>query len=136
MFETYLTVVGRLVTDVTRRTTPSGDTMCGFRMVSTERRFEKESQVWRDGDRLFISVTCWRRLAENVAASIFKGDQVVVTGRLHLNEYEANGEQRSMLELEAKAVGPNLSTCTALLQRPVRETAESEQVITGSVSAA
>lgn len=136
MFETYLTVVGRLITDVTRRTMPSGDTMCGFRMVSTERRFDKESQVWRDGDRLFISVTCWRRLAENVAASVFKGDQVLVTGRLHLNEYEANGEQRSMLELEAKAVGPNLSVCTALLQRPLRETAGGEQVITASVTAA
>lgn len=121
MFETYLTVVGRILSDVTQRTVSTGDKMCSFRIASNERKFDRETQTWTDGDRLILEVTCWRRLAENVAVSVFKGDQVVVTGRVYLNEYEVNGESRSMLRLDARAVGPNLSVCTAMLQRPARE---------------
>ncbi|HET9142181.1 single-stranded DNA-binding protein [Actinophytocola sp.] len=136
MFETYLTVVGRVITDVTQRTTSTGDKVCGFRMVSTERRYDRDEQQWRDGDKLFVNVTCWRRLGENVAVSVFKGDPVVVTGRLHLNEYQVNGESRTTLELEAKAIGPNLSACTAMLQRPARDGTDGERLAPSGVAAA
>jgi single-strand DNA-binding protein len=121
MFETPLTVVGRVISDISQRTTQSGDPVCSFRIMASERRFNREAQEWADGDRLFIQVTCWRRLAEGVAASLFKGDQVVVTGRLYLDEYEVDGAARSMLQLEARAVGPDLSRCTALVQRADRD---------------
>lgn len=136
MFETSMTVVGRLTTDVTQRTTQAGDKWCTFRMVARERRFNRDTQEWGDGDKLFISVKCWRRLAEGVCGSLFKGDPVVVTGRVYLNEYEINGEPRSMLELEAQALGPNLAQCSAMLSRPNRDVATSDNLVTPSVLAA
>jgi hypothetical protein len=81
MFETPLTVVGRVITDISQRVVPSGDMVCSFRIVSTERKFNREAQEWVDGDQLFLQVTCWRKLAENVSSSLFKGDNVVVSGR-------------------------------------------------------
>lgn len=126
MNETYTTMVGRLTSDVSLRTTPSGDRVCGFRMVSTERRFSRETQEWMDGEQLWVDVTCWRKLAENASASLFKGDPVVITGRLYQRRYEANGEPKWALELEAKAVGPNLTLCTAMVTRQPRPITPSE----------
>lgn len=136
MFETMVPIVGRVITDVTQRTLPSGDKMCSFRMVARERRFNKETGGWVDGDRLFVSVKCWRKLAENVAVSLFKGDDVVAYGRLYLNEYEVNGEPRSAVELDARAVGPDLSRCAAMLQRGIRDDTASDTPVTGSALAA
>lgn len=136
MFETPLTVVGRLVSDVTRHTFSTGSVKSSFRIVSTERRFDRESQQWADGDRLFITVICWRGLAENVSASLFRGDSVVVSGRLYQKEFEVNGEPRSVVEMEARAVGPDLSRCTVLLQRPERDSAPSDVAVTPSAVAA
>jgi single-strand DNA-binding protein len=118
MNETYVTVVGKVITEINQRTVPNGDRVCSFRMVAGERRFNREQQEWVDGDKLFLQVTCWRKLAEHVGASLFKGDNVIVNGRLYLNEFEVNGEPRKLLEVEARAVGPNLLMCTALVQRP------------------
>lgn len=118
MFETYLTIVGKVVSEITQTTTANGFKRCSFRVGARERRFDKEAQEWVDGDKVFLQVICWRKLAENVAASLFRGDNVVVTGRLMLNEWEVDGQSKSRFELEARALGPDLSRCTALLQRP------------------
>lgn len=131
-----MTVVGRVITDVQQRTTQSGDRMCFFRIVATERRYNKEKEEWVDGNKLFIQVKCWRRLAENVSASLFKGDPVMVTGRVYLSEYEVNGEQRSVLELDAQAVGPNLAQCTAMINRSTHDRLISDEPITPSSIAA
>jgi single-strand DNA-binding protein len=105
--------------------------------MANERRFNRDTQDWVDGDKLFLTVKCWRKLAENVGASLFRGDNVVVSGRVFLNEYQTNsGEQRSVLELDAKAVGPNLLMCTARLERPIRADVAGEEQVTLSAEAA
>jgi single-strand DNA-binding protein len=126
MFETYTTVVGRLATDVSQRTLTSGDKVSTFRMVSTERRFSRDDQEWVDGEQLWVNVTCWRKLAENVSGSLFKGDNVVIAGRLYQRRYEADGEPKWALELEAKAVGPNLAMHPAMITRPPKVITPSE----------
>ena len=136
MFETYLTVAGRVISDVNVRTVASGDKVSSFRMVAQERRFNRETQDWADGDKLYVNVKCWRKLAENVSASLSKGDQVMVQGRLYLNQYEINGEPKQSIELDARMVGPDLFWCTAMLQRPQRAAATSDDPVTPSVVAA
>jgi len=136
MFETMVPIVGRVISDITSRTMPSGDKMCSFRLVARERRFNRDTQEWIDGDKLFVGVKCWRKLAENVQASLFKGDDIVVYGRMYLNEYEANGEPRSSVELDARAIGPDLSRWPAMVHRTLRPDTSSETAITPSVVAA
>jgi single-strand DNA-binding protein len=65
-------------------------------------------------------VRCWRRLAENAAASLVKGDPVVVTGRLFTRNYEHEGQRRTALTIEASSVAADLSWCTAVLKRDRR----------------
>lgn len=137
MFETYLTVAGKLISEPTVRTVSTGDKVCSFRIVAQERRLNRETQQWGDGDKLFVNVNCWRKLAENVPGSLFKGDYVVAYGRLSLNQYQtANGEPRQSIDLDARSLGPDLYWCRAMLQRSNRADAEGDELVTSSVLAA
>lgn len=117
MFETMVTVVGNVATDVVLRHTQEGKPFAGFGVVSTERRYDKKVESWSDGNKLFVWVTGWRRLASGAAASLKKGDPVIVNGRLVVEEYEKDGEKRLLVKVDAAAIGPNLAYCTADAQR-------------------
>ena len=130
MFETQLTVVGKLITGVGQRRFGDGSVVANFRIVGTERRHDRASGGWVDGDKLFLDVTCWRRLAENTFASLVKGDFVVVTGRLYTREFEHEGRRRSVVTLEAQSVGPDLARCTAVVTRIDRRRAEAADEVT------
>jgi single-strand DNA-binding protein len=137
MYETMVPIIGRVITEPALRTVSTGDKLCSFRMLAKERRFNRETQEWGDGDKLFLNVTCWRKLAENAKVSLFKGDDIVVYGRLYLNEYEtASGEPKSSIELDAKAIGPDLSRCSVLIQRTHRDSTLGELAATPSALAA
>lgn len=120
MNETTVTLVGNLVDDPRMRTTEGGIEVTGFRVASTARRFDRETRRWIDSASLFLSVTCWRSLAGNAVASLRKGDPVVVTGRLSTRTYEKDGQTRSVCELEALAIGPDLARGTAVFRRSPR----------------
>ncbi len=121
--ETPVTVVGTLVKsgDV-RRVGENQAVVLNLRVASNERRFDKVSQQWVDGESLYLSVNCWRQLAENVS-SLVKGDPVIVSGKLRTREWTTEqGERRSVVELEASAIGPDLARCTvSAVRRPRRE---------------
>ena len=120
MNETIVTLVGNLVDDPKLRTTEGGAEVAGFRVASTSRRFDRGEQRWVDGNSLFLSVSCWRALGANAAASLRRGDPVVVTGRLTTRTYEKDGQTRSVAELEALALGPDLARGTAVFRRAPR----------------
>jgi single-strand DNA-binding protein len=120
---TPVTVVGRVITDMTTRVTPGGDKVTNFRMACQERQYDKELGIWVDGDRMYLGVACWRGLADGVAASLSRGDQVVVHGRLRIREYTTEeGARRAAPEIDARAVGPDLAVHTATVHRPSRAT--------------
>jgi single-strand DNA-binding protein len=119
--DTYLTVQGNLVADPVTRSTASGATVVGFRIASSGRRFDKPTGEFRDGDPMFITVSCWRSLGTNVAASLRKGDCIVARGRLIYRTYDdRQGVRRSVHELDAIAVGPDLARCPVDVRRPQR----------------
>ncbi len=119
--ETVITVVGNLVDDPELRFTPSGAAVANFRIASTPRTFDKQTNEWKDGDALFLSCSVWRQAAENVAESLQRGMRVVVQGRLKQRSYETReGEKRTVVELEVDEVGPALAFATAKVTRASR----------------
>ena len=119
--ETVITIVGNLVDDPELRFTPSGAAVANFRIASTPRTFDKQSNEWKDGDALFLSCAVWRQAAENVAESLQKGMRVVVQGRLKQRSYETReGEKRTVVELDVEEVGPSLKYATAKVARVQR----------------
>lgn len=116
--DTYVTVVGNLVDDPELRFTPSGAAVANFRIASTPRTFNRQSNEWEDGEALFLTCSVWRQAAENVAESLVKGMRVVVQGRLKQRSYEdREGQRRTVIELEAEEVGPSLKYGTAKFTR-------------------
>jgi single-strand DNA-binding protein len=110
VFETNLVIVGNVLTAPEWRRTAGGTLVTHFRVASTARRLDRETGRWVDGDSLRVRVTCWRRLAEGVGASIALGDPVVVVGRLFTRDWtDADGNARTSYEMEAMAVGHDLA---------------------------
>lgn len=134
MYETALTIVGMVISSVDRQHTErTGTAMCRFRVASTSRRFDKVTGRWADGESLYLTVTCWRQLADNVSASLAQGDPVVVTGRLHTRSYlDRDGARRWTFELAAFAVGHDLARGTAAFTRVARR-ADPERTAAGGV---
>lgn len=120
MNDTTMTIVGNLVDAPKLRKTRSGHFVANFRVASTPRRFDREQNTWVDGDTLFVTVTCWRSLGQNVAMSLLKGQPIVVTGRYFQREYQANDQLRTAYELEAMAVGHDLSRGVSTFEKVSR----------------
>jgi len=120
--ETVITVVGNLVDDPELRFTPSGAAVANFRIASTPRTFDRQTNEWKDGDALFLSCSVWRQAAENVAESLQRGMRVIVQGRLKSRTYETReGEKRTVFEIEVEEVGPALKYATAKITRTTRQ---------------
>ena len=119
--ETVITVVGNLVDDPELRFTPSGAAVANFRIASTPRTFDRQTNEWKDGEALFLTCSVWRQVAENVAESLTKGMRVIVQGRLKSRQYETReGEKRTVFEIEVEEVGPALKYATAKVTRASR----------------
>ena len=124
MYQTQVTIVGNLLTDVDCHRLNDGTVVANFRVASKERRFDRSAGTWVDGDRLFVDVQCWRGLAVNAAESLKKGDPVVVAGRIFTRNYEHQGQRRTSITVDARSVAADLASCTVVLTRARRASGE------------
>lgn len=112
------TVVGNLAKDPEIRYTQNGKPVTSFTMADTPRSLNPATNEWEDGTTLWLSVTAWDALAENVAASLAKGMRVVVTGSLTQKNYTTkDGQERIQLEIKANEVAPSLRFATATVTK-------------------
>ncbi|MBP5896372.1 single-stranded DNA-binding protein [Streptomyces scabiei] len=119
--DTLITLVGNLVDDPELRFTPSGVAVAKFRVASTPRVFDRQSNEWKDGESLFLTCSVWRQVAENVAESLQRGMRVIIQGRLKQRSYEdREGVKRTVFELDVEEVGPSLLRATARVEKTRR----------------
>ena len=119
--DTQITIAGNLVDDPELRFTPSGQPVAKFRVASTPRFLDKNTNEWKDGDSLFLTCNVWRQAAENVAESLTRGTRVIVSGRLRQRSYETKeGEKRTVYEVEVDDVGPSLRNASAKVNKMAR----------------
>lgn len=124
MHEPQITLTGNVAFPPKLRTVGSGVPVADFRLACTPRRQDRATGEWSDGPTLWFGVTCWKQLAEHAAASLGKGDRVVVTGRLALRVWSGDdGVERSSYEIEASSLGVDLSRAKVTVERPTRSTA-------------
>lgn len=116
--DTTVTVIGNLTADPEIRFTPAGEAVTHFTVASTPRYFDRTAGEWRDGDPLFLRCGIWRQAAENVAESLTRGARVIVSGRLKQRSFQtADGEKRTVVELDVDEVGPSLRYASAAVRR-------------------
>jgi len=115
MNETMIAMSGVIVTDP-KKGEARGSSVVSFRLMSTVRRWER-GKGWCDADHNFVTVTCWRGLADNVASSVKKGDPVVVAGRMRVRQWDTADREGSTVEIEANSVGHDLSRGTSTFRK-------------------
>lgn len=119
--ELELTVIGNLTDMPELRFTPSGAAVANFTIAHTPRMFDRQANEWKDGTTTFMRCAVWREQAENVAQSLQKGMSVIAQGRLKSRSYQTKeGENRTAMELEVAAIGPNLERATATVAKAGR----------------
>jgi single-strand DNA-binding protein len=109
MNETLVTVVGNVATEPEMHTTATGVGVTRFRLATTARRWDAARGAWTDGPTSFYTVRAWRTLAGHVKESVCLGEPLLVQGRLKIREDERDGRRYTDAEIEAVAVGHDLS---------------------------
>lgn len=121
-----ITITGNAVEDAELKYTPTGTAVASLRLARTERFRDAQGQ-WQDGDTLFITVQCWRQLAEHVAESVTKGTRLVVTGKLRTRSWTDKEENvRYVTEVQADDVSVSLKTATVKVAKTTREQAPAD----------
>lgn len=112
-----ITIVGNIASDPRKTTTASGIDVTSFRVASEQRRFDKSTEKWIDGEPNWFTVTAYRALAVNAGASLHKGDRVIVRGRLRLRAWVDGERKGTAVEIDAEALGPELRWGTTVFSR-------------------
>lgn len=106
--ETTVTLQGWVGGDVSLRQAGEAQ-VASFRVAATPRRFSRKTGEWVDGATQWYTVNAWRALADNVAASVRRGDPVVVHGRLGVSTWVSSaGVEVTSVEVDATFVGHDL----------------------------
>lgn len=129
MTHAHVTMQGRATSAPTLRRTSAGIPVANVTIAHTDRR-QDESGNWADaGEPLFVEVTVWRELAENLAASITKGDMLTVTGNLGVRHWNTDaGETRTEVTCNALTVAADLRYATATVMRISRSAPPVEEL--------
>ena len=99
--DTQITLVGNIVAEPELRFTPAGAAVCNFRVASTPRTYNKQTNQWEDGEAMFLTCNVWRQAAENASQSLAKGMRVIVQGRLKARTFQnREGENRTVFEID------------------------------------
>lgn len=112
-----ITLTGLVATTPRHLTTSEGLAITSFRLASSDRAFNRELGRWVDSETNWYTVSSFRALAENAAESIEKGDRVVVVGRLKLRDWGDGDRSGTSVEVEARAMGHDLSWGRATYKR-------------------
>lgn len=112
-----MTLVGNLTKDPELKFTQSGSALLKLSVACNDRK-KDDNGNWSDGDTTYLDVSAWRTLAENAAESLLKGDTVIVVGRFKSRSYEAtDGSKRTVYEVDAQHIGPDLNRATAKVNK-------------------
>ena len=120
--ETPVTIVGNLTDDPELRFTPGGAPVVKFSVAVNRRTYDRQANEWRDAGTDYHRVTAWRGLAEHAAETLSKGMRVIVVGDLRQHSWtdDKTNEKRSMWEVNADAIGPELTYATAAVTKTMR----------------
>ncbi|MBC48812.1 MAG: single-stranded DNA-binding protein [Ilumatobacter sp.] len=117
-----VTLTGNLTKDPELRYTTGGRGVASFGLA-VNRRYQVNGE-WQE-QVSFFNVVAWADLGENAAASLHKGNRIVVTGRLEQRSFETReGEKRNVTEVIADDLGPSLRWAQAQVERISRDSAD------------
>ena len=116
-----ITVTGLVATTPRYITTSEGLTILSFRLASSQRRFDRATLRWVDGDTNWYTVSAFRALADNGVESINKGDRVIAQGQIRIRHWENTDRSGTTVEIEADVIGHDISWGISTCKRVSRD---------------
>lgn len=119
--------VGRATADPELRFAPSGVAVCKVSLAFNNRKKNESTGQWEDDKVFFVEGVAFKQMAENIAESVQRGTELVVTGRLTTEQWEDKngGGKRSKPSLLIDSIGPSLTFVTARVQKMERSGGQS-----------
>ena len=132
--EAHFSVIGFVATQPRGGYTKGGSRSVSMRVGWTPRSFDRDTGEWADQPSSFITVQCYKKVAEHAAVCLRRGDPIVVRGTLRVREFvDQKGARRSSVEVMADSIGHDLSRgITVFSKTPAqveRTAAEHEQAM-------
>lgn len=112
-----ITLTGLVATVPHHLVTGEGLPITSFRLASAQRRFDRSRSMWVDTGTNWYTVTAFRQLAMNTNSSLRKGERVIVSGRLRMRDWTTGERAGTTMEIDADAIGHDLSWGTASFTR-------------------
>lgn len=131
MSDTIL-IRGFTASDPALSTLPNGVAVVNFRLASTP-RWQDATGTWKEGTTNWYTVKAYRRLAQNIATSIEKGQPLVVSGRQRISRWNReDGTQGTTVEVDALGIGHDLNYGTSTFARTVEKRTVNEGSLQGA----
>lgn len=135
--DAHIFFAGYVATDPIYWQNRDGNSKATLRVAYTPRHIDRSSGEWTDSPTSFVTVTCWRKLADNVALCLRKGEPVLVSGRLQVRRYDdKEGRSQISVDVDAQSIGHDLARGVALFQRTRRVIGDTAAGMAGSDVAA
>lgn len=116
--ENQVTLIGNLTKDLDLRYTTSGRGVASAGLA-VNRRWQQNGE-WQEAVS-FMNLVFWGDLGEHAAASMSKGDRIIVTGRFEQRSYtDKEGATRNVTEIVVDDAGPSLRFAEATVERIAR----------------
>lgn len=113
-----MTIAGNLTHDPEVRYTKSNKAVASFTVAMTPTAFNQTTKKYEDGETLFVRCSVWDNMAEHLAASLHKGDRVIVHGQMKSRTYQdREGNSKTSMELVVDEVGASLKFAKAIPQK-------------------
>ena len=119
-------LIGRLTKDPEMRTTPTGQSVCGFGLATN--RVYTDSSGQKQEKTEYHNIVLWRRLAEIASKYLSKGSLVLIEGRIETRSWQdsaGNKRYRTEITGEALQLGPRAAG-KVVPQEPKSEGAQEE----------
>ena len=131
MSDTIL-IRGFTASDPALSTLPNGVPVVNFRLASTP-RWQDATGTWKEGTTNWYTVKAYRRLAQNIATSIEKGQPLVVSGRQRISRWNReDGPQGTTVVVDAVGIGHDLNYGTSTFARTVEKRTVNEGSLQGT----
>jgi single-strand DNA-binding protein len=122
-----ISVSGIIATDPRPHTTKEGLSIVSFRLASNSRYFDRAKNEWVSSLTNWFTIVAFRQLADNCSESLSKGDRVLVTGKLKIRDWDNGERSGTSVEIDADAIGLDLSFGTGTLERTVIQPSEEDE---------
>jgi single-strand DNA-binding protein len=108
--EAHISLIGFVATQPKKGLTKNGWLSLSMRVGWTPRTLNQTTGEWSDLPSSFVTVQCYRKVAEHASVCLRRGDPIVVRGTMRVREYtDQNGQRRSSVEVQADSIGHDMS---------------------------